>query len=142
MIRPACSFNTCCRRALVIAMAAYVVSTLFIARIYDHLIPVKDLFYSWLLVFINAYIGIFIANQAVKSASGGFLAWALLGNAVRAGLFLVALLAVVKLDVINVRGFVLMTMFGYFSFLAVEIYGLQGLMRRLAQAPQCRQEDE
>jgi hypothetical protein len=53
------------------------------------------------------------------------LAWGLLGNAVRAGCFFVVLLAVVKLDVLNVRGFFLMTMFGYFCFLAVEIYGLQ-----------------
>ena len=142
MKAPARSFNISCQRATVIALALYMAGSLLITLIVDHFIPTKELFYSWLLVFINAYIGIFIANQAVRNESIGFFAWALLGNAVRAGLFLAGLMVLVKLAVLNVQGFVLITMFGYLSFLAAEIYGLQGHTRRLSQASQCKQYDE
>lgn len=108
----------------------------------DHKTRPKEIFYSWLLVFFNAYIGIFIANRAIKSDSSAFFAWGLLGNGVRAGIFLILLLLIVEWAIFNVRGFVLTTFFGYFTFLAVEIYGLQCHTHRPSVNPQSNQEDE
>ena len=120
-------------RGLSVASVAFVAGSLLIAELGDHITPRKDVFYCWLLVFFNAYIGTFIANQAIKRDFTGFMVWALLINGLRAGLFLILLLSVVNLDIINVRAFVLMTFFGYFSFLTAEILGLIKNTQKIAK---------
>jgi hypothetical protein len=112
-------------RGLSGALVVFITGSLLIAELGDHVTPIKYVFYCWLLVFFNALIGTFIANQAIKRDLRGFMVCGFLINGVRAGLFLILLLSVVKWDVSNVRAFVLMTFLGYFSFLAAEIHGLQ-----------------
>ncbi|MDF7798693.1 hypothetical protein P4C99_04420 [Pontiellaceae bacterium B1224] len=121
---------------------AFIAGSLMIAELSDHITQKKDLFYCWLLVFFNAYIGTFIANQAIKRDSIGFLVWTFLMNGLRAGVFLFLLLSVVKWDVSNVRAFVLMTFFGYFAFLAAEISGLLKHTKEIAKDPQCGKKDD
>jgi hypothetical protein len=129
-------------RGLSVASIVFMVGSGAIAEIGDHLTPRKDVFYCWLLVFFNAYIGTFIANQAIRRGSTGFLVWAFLINELRAGVFLILLLSVIKTDVENVRAFVLMTFFGYFAFLAVEIYGLHKHAISIGKDPQCGSKDD
>ena len=130
-------FITLWGRALSLATVVFMGGSLLIAELGDHHIPTKDVFYCWLLVFFNAYIGTFIANQAIKRDFTGFCVWAFLINGVRAGLFLILLVSVVKWDISNVRGFVLITFLGYFAFLAAEIYGLHLHTLRISKDPQC-----
>lgn len=113
-----------------IASLVFIAGSLAIAEIGDRITPRKEIFYCWLLVFFNAYIGTFIANKAIKSDFTGFMVWAFLVNGLRSGVFLVSLLLIVKWDVVNVQGFVLMTFLGYFAFLSVEIHGLQKHTKR------------
>ena len=129
-------------RGLFIASVVFVFFTLSIYELDDDNTQRKDAFYCWLLVFFNAYIGTFIANHAIKRDFSGFMVWALLINGLRAGLFLILLLSVVKLDVVNVRVFVLMTFFGYFAFLAAEIHGLHKHTQGIAKGQQCERKDD
>jgi hypothetical protein len=129
-------------RGLLVSMAGYVAVSLLVVAIDEHVIHKNELFFSWLLVFFNASIGTFIANRAVKSDSTGFWVWAFLVNGFRAGVFLILLLAIVKWKVTNVSGFVLLTLFGYFAFLAAEIYGLQVHTKRTEQDPRCGLKDD
>ncbi len=136
------AFITSVRAALPLAAAFFMGGSLLIHEIGDHVSPTKEIFYSWLLVFFNAYIGIFIANKALKRKSGGFFAWALLGNGIRDGIFLILLFCFLEWEILNARGFVLKTFFGYFTFLAVVIYGLQNHMQRLSENPPGDKKDE
>ena len=136
------SFITLWGRGLFLSSIIFVLGSAAIADIDDHITPRKDVFYCWLLVFFNAYIGTFIANQAIKRGSTGFLVWAFLINGLRAGAFLILLLSVIKADVGNVRAFVLMTFFGYFAFLAAEIYGLHRYTISIGKEPQCGRKDD
>lgn len=129
-------------RAFLAASLTFMAGSIAIAEIDDHNTQIKDVFYCWLLVFFHAYIGTFIANQAVKRDFIGFMMWALLINGLRAGLFLILLLSVLIMDVVNVRAFVLMTFFGYFTFLAAEIYGLRNHTKRTLKDPQCERKDD
>jgi len=135
-------FISAVRHALPIAVALFTGGSLLIHEFDDHDSPRKELFYSWLLVFVNAYIGIFIANQAIKQNSGGFFAWAFLGNGLRSIAFLILLLCIVEWEILHVRAFVLKTFFGYFTFLAVLIYGLHNHMLGLSTPQACDQKDE
>ena len=129
-------------RALLVASLVFTLGSILIAELGDHNTPIKDVFYCWLLVFFHAYIGTFIANQAIRSGITGFFVWAFLVNGLRAAVFLILLLSVVKLEIVNVRAFVLMTFFGYFTFLAAEIYGLQKHTQRIAKDQQCDRKDD
>lgn len=129
-------------RGLSVATGVFIVGSLLIAELGDHVTRRKDVFYCWLLVFFHAYIGTFIANQAIKRDFTGFMVWAFLINGLRSGLFLILLLSVVKWDIVNVRGFVLMTFLGYFAFLAAEIYGLQKHTQRIAKDQQYDRKDD
>ena len=135
-------FVTLWGRGVSVAFITYITLSLLICEYGDHNIVRKELFYSWLLVFFNAYIGIFIANQAIRKEFTGFLVWGFLINGFRAGIFLIVLLSVIKLGILNVRGFVLITFFGYFAFLAAEIYGLHLHSTRIAKDPQCGLKDD
>ena len=112
-------------RPMLAAFILFTAGSIAIFAIHDQFTHVKELFYCWLLVFFNAYIGIFIANQAINRDFTGFMVWGFLINGIRNGAFLILLLVIVKHELINDRGFVLLTFFGYFSFLAAEIIGLQ-----------------
>jgi len=136
------SFTSLCGRALLIALPLFMGSSLLIAELGDHVMRIKEVFYSWLLVLFNAYIGIFIANQALKRESGGFFAWAFVGNGMRSIAFLILLFCILEWEILHVRGFVLKTFFGYFTFLALLIYGLHNHMKGLSSASPCRQDDE
>jgi hypothetical protein len=136
------AFITVWGQGLSVASVVFIGGSLLIAELGDHHIPTKDVFYCWLLVFFNAYIGTFIANQAIKRNFTGFMVWGFLINGVRAGLFLILLLSVVKWDISNVRAFVLMTFLGYFAFLAAEIYGLHLYTIRISKDPQCGIKDD
>ncbi|MDF7823152.1 hypothetical protein P4B35_03950 [Pontiellaceae bacterium B12227] len=129
-------------RGLLVASVVFMLCSLLIYEQADNNTQRKDVFYCWLLVFFNAYIGTFIANQAIKRDFTGFMVWALLINGLRAGLFLILLLSIVKWQVEEVRGFVLMTFTGYFIFLAAEIYGLHTHTKRLAKDPQYGLKDD
>ncbi len=132
------SFVSGWSRAGLVATILFLGVTFLIAEFDDRITMTKEVFYSWLLVFFNAYIGTFIANQALKKGSTGFYVWGFLINGIRAGLFLVLLLIGAKWFVVHARGFVLITFFGYFIFLAAEVYGLQAYTKRIAKDPQCR----
>ena len=119
------SFISIWGKGIFVSMSGFVGGSLGIVAIDDQDTHIKEILYSWLLVFFNAYIGIFIANKAVKSDFTGFFVWAFLINGFRTGVFLILLLVMVKYHILNERGFVLMTLLGYFAFLAAEIYGLQ-----------------
>ena len=118
-----------------VAAALFLGGSLLIHEFDDHDTPTKELFYSWLLVFFNAYIAILIANRALKQDSGRFFTWAFLGNGIRSVAFLVLLLCLLEWEILNVRGFVLKTFFGYFTFLVVLVYGLQTHMKKLSSDP-------
>ncbi|WP_372796263.1 hypothetical protein [Pontiella sp.] len=119
-------------RAFVVSMGLFLGVTALIAGIDDQNTPRKELFYCWLLVLVNAYIGIFIANRAIRQQFGGFCVWALLINGLRASAFLFALLAIVKWQGVDVTSFVLMSKFGYMAFIAAEIYGVHVFTLRTA----------
>ena len=84
-------------------------------------------------IFINAYIGIFIANKAIAGDFTRFWIWSMLINGLRVGVFLILLVTIAKLGVTNVQSFVLMTMLGYFAFIAAEVYGLNKHTLRMAR---------
>jgi hypothetical protein len=136
------AFITLWGRTLSVACVVFVAGSLLIAGLVDHVYLTKDVFYCWLLVFFNAYIGTFITNQALKCRHTGFLVWAFLINGLRIVGFLILLLSIVKLSVVHERGFVLMTFFGYFTFLAAEVYGLHNHTKRVSQEPHCGIKDD
>jgi len=142
MMHASPEFIASIRHALPIAVALFMGGSLLIHELDDHDSPTKELFYSWILVFFNAYIAIFIANRAVKQKSGGFFAWAFLGNGIRSIAFLILLFCILEWEILHVRGFVLKTFFGYFTFLAVLIYGLHSHMKGLGSAQQHDQNNE
>ena len=142
MIHVSPEFAGAMRHALPVAAAVFMGGSWLIHEFDDHDTPRKELFYSWLLVFFNAYIGIFIANRALKRKSVGFFAWAFVGNGMRSIAFLVLLFCILEWEILHVRGFVLKTFFGYFTFLALLIYGLHNHMKGLTSASPCRQDDE
>ncbi|QBG48645.1 hypothetical protein EGM51_14995 [Verrucomicrobia bacterium S94] len=123
MIHPIDPMTLVWTRALAVSMGLFLGVTALIAGIDDQNTPRKELFYSWILVLVNAYIGIFIANKAIKQQFGGFFVWGFLLNGVRAAVFLCALLAIVEWQCVEVTSFVLMSKFGYMAFIAAEIYG-------------------
>ncbi len=142
MIHASPEFMTSVRSVLPVAVLAFTGGSLLIHELDDHDTPRKELFYSWLLVFFNAYIAIFIANQALRPKTAGFYRWAFLGNGIRSVAFLVFLLCILEWEILNVRGFVLKTFFGYFTFLVVLIYGLHHHMKSLSRTAQCEQKNE
>lgn len=142
MIHASPEFAAAIRHALPFALTFFAGGSFLIHEFDDHQPPTKDLFYSWLLVSFNAYIAIFIANRALKTRATGFFAWAFVGNGIRSIAFLILLFCVLEWEILHVRGFVLKTFFGYFTFLAVLIYGLHHHMKGLSSVPQHRQEDE
>lgn len=111
-------------RSLFVAAAVYMLSSLIIFSLYYQNITQKVLFYSWLLVFINASIGAFIANRALRHGPSGFFVWAVLLNGLRIVTFMIIILAVLKLKVLYAREFIAMTVMGYIMLLAGEIYSL------------------
>lgn len=83
--------------------------------------PKKELFCCWLVVFFNAYIGAFIAKQALKRGPNAFFAWAILINGLRVGFFLAVLVVILKFDFLDVRIFAAVTVLGYLILLAGEV---------------------
>jgi hypothetical protein len=111
-------------RGLSVSFLVFAAGSFLIAELSDHIIPIKEVFYSWLLVFFNAYIGTFIANKALKQDPTGFLVWGMLINGFRIGIFLIVLLVIIKMDVVDNRTFAAITILGYLIFLAREIFSI------------------
>ncbi len=133
MILPIDPMTIVWARGFVVSMGLFLGVTALIVGIDDQNTPRKELFYSWLLVLVNAYIGIFIANKAIRKRFEGFFIWGFLINWVRAFVFLFALLAIVKWHSVDVTSFVLMSKFGYMAFIAAEIYGVHVFTLRTAE---------
>ncbi len=123
------------RSLLIVSMVFILGSVIILNTFYGNLL-LKELFYCWLLVFINAYIGSFIANQALKQDSTGFLVWGMLINGFRIGVFLIVLLVILKSNILNNREFAAITLFGYLVFLAREVYSLHTHSLRVYQNEQ------
>ncbi len=120
-------------RSMMITGIVFMVGSMIIINTYFQNLPLKELFCCWLLVFINAYIGTFIANRAVNSDSSGFLVWGMLINGVRIGIFLIILLVIIKMNVVDKHAFAANTVLGYLIFLAREIYSLHTQSLRVYQ---------
>ncbi|MDZ8118632.1 hypothetical protein [Pontiella agarivorans] len=133
MIHPIDPMTLVWTRAFAVSMGLFLGVTALITGIDDQNTHRKELFYSWLLVLVNAYIGIFIANKAIKQQFGGFFVWGFLLNGIRAAVFLFVLLAIVEWQCVEVTRFVLMSKFGYMAFIAAEIYGVHVFTLRSAQ---------
>ena len=109
---------------MAVSALLFVIGSWLIMKFHFQEILKKELLCSWLLVFINAYVGAFIANQALKRGPTAFFVWSMLINSARIGVFLILLLVISKLEFLNFRAFVSVTIFGYLVFLAGEVASL------------------
>jgi hypothetical protein len=124
-------------RSVLSASVVFMVGSVIILNTFFGSLLLKELFYCWLLVFINAYIGTFIANRALKSQSTGFLVWGMLINGFRIGVFVIVLLVILKSNFLSSREFASITVFGYLVFLAREVYSLHTHSLRVYKNEQC-----
>lgn len=121
---------------LLSAGGIYMVGSVFILNTFFQNMRLKELFCSWLLVFINAYIGTFIANKALGQRYTGFWVWGMLINGFRIGIFVILLLVILKSNILNNRAFAAITLFGYLVFLVREVFSLHIRSLRMFQEEQ------
>ena len=108
-------------RGMTLAAIIFVIGSVLIMRWQFQEILKKELLSSWLVVFSNAYIGAFIASQALKRGPTAFFVWSMLINGMRIGLLVILLLILSQSNVLNFRAFISVTLFGYVLFLVGEV---------------------
>lgn len=142
MTRRSDVFSTKCRRGISICVLLFLAGSMAIAGMHDHQLPTQEMYYGWLLVFVNAVIGALVVSQALRYRSTGFFVWGVLVNGLRCVAYLAALLLISRLGILRSREFVLIALFGYYVFLAGEIYYLHTYSLRFVDDGQLIEHDD
>lgn len=142
MNRRADVFSSKYSRGISMCVLIFLAGSLAIGGMYDRLIPTREIYYGWLLVFVNAVIGALVVSQALRYRSTGFFVWGVLINGLRCMAYLAALLIISRLGILRSREFVSIALFGYYVFLAGEIYCLHAYALRSVDDGQLIKNDD